>query len=181
MDQDNLFNRIRAGSAKAYLEMLRKHEASLYSVAKSQLGKNTDFEVDDVVHGVFVWIWENKENLPIDANIEAYLIKTTRNKCMDVIRHTKTRRVHKAGYLEYKENFFSQQLLETKQLRQALSAAIYSPQISTRGREIFLLHFVDGYRLKDVAAMLGIHYHTAKNQIHRAVKVLRVKLKPELV
>lgn len=178
---DNLFKRISRGDEKAFMEMFYNYRLMLYSVARKLLYKDQDNEVDDVVYGVFAWIWENRKGLPLDApTIGGYLSSTTRNKCIDIKRHDRMKRSKKIGYQQYRENYFFNDQLDNKDLNRVMNEALFSPEIQPRAREIFLLHFVYGIKLKNVAKKLDIDYQTAKNQVYRTVRTLRQKLKPML-
>ena len=58
--------------------------------------------------------------------------------------------------------------------RVSLDSAI--AQLSTRYREVFLLHDVEGYGHEEIAKRLGISEGTSKSQLHKARQRLRVLL-----
>jgi RNA polymerase sigma-70 factor, ECF subfamily len=68
------------------------------------------------------------------------------------------------------------ELLETKQLREALQNGINS--LSPVYREIVILRDVHGLNLKDTAAVLGIPEGSVKTRLHRARLQLRDFLAP---
>ena len=47
-------------------------------------------EARDVVQDVFLKLWQRKETLEEIENIEAFAMRMTRNRCLDVIRANKT-------------------------------------------------------------------------------------------
>jgi RNA polymerase sigma-70 factor (family 1) len=51
--------------------------------------KNED-EAKDVVQDVFLKLWQKRETLEEIENIEAFAMRMTRNRCLDVIRANKT-------------------------------------------------------------------------------------------
>jgi RNA polymerase sigma-70 factor (ECF subfamily) len=49
-------------------------------------------------------------------------------------------------------------------------------QLPAGAREIFVLHDVEGYKHREIAAMLDIASGTSKRQLHRARMLLRIRL-----
>ncbi|HYQ59215.1 MAG TPA: sigma-70 family RNA polymerase sigma factor [Draconibacterium sp.] len=49
-----------------------------------------EVEARDVVQDVFLKLWQRKETLEEIENIEAFAMRMTRNRCLDVIRANKT-------------------------------------------------------------------------------------------
>ena len=60
-------------------------------------------------------------------------------------------------------------------LRLDLESAI--AVLPERARMVFVLHDVEGYRLQDVAELMGTAVGTTKAQLHRARRLLREVLK----
>ncbi len=55
----------------------------------TQLLKDED-EAKDVVQDVFLKLWQKRDELEKVENIEAFAMRMTRNRCLDVIRASKT-------------------------------------------------------------------------------------------
>jgi RNA polymerase sigma-70 factor (ECF subfamily) len=49
-------------------------------------------------------------------------------------------------------------------------------QLPAGAREIFVLHDVEGYKHREIAALLDITSGTSKRQLHRARMLLRTRL-----
>jgi RNA polymerase sigma-70 factor (family 1) len=72
----------------------RDFKTSVLPVSKKLLRFATHFlkdedEAKDVVQDVFLKLWQKKEELVKVENIEAYAMRMTRNRCLDVIRGNK--------------------------------------------------------------------------------------------
>lgn len=70
-------------------------KTSVLPVSKKLLRFATRFlhnedEARDVVQDVFLKLWQRKETLDEVENIEAFAMRMTRNRCLDVIRANKT-------------------------------------------------------------------------------------------
>jgi len=73
----------------------RDFKTSVLPVSKKLLRFATHFLKDedlarDVVQDVFLKLWQKKETLEEVENIEAFAMRMTRNRCLDVIRANKT-------------------------------------------------------------------------------------------
>lgn len=72
----------------------RDFKTRVLPVSKKLLRFATHFlkdenEAKDVVQDVFLKLWQKKENLAEIENIEAFAMRMTRNRCLDVIRANK--------------------------------------------------------------------------------------------
>lgn len=73
----------------------RDFKTNILPVSKKLLRFATQFlkdedEAKDVVQDVFLKLWQKRDELEKVENIEAFAMKMTRNRCLDVIRATKT-------------------------------------------------------------------------------------------
>uniref|UniRef100_UPI0032173DC0 RNA polymerase sigma factor n=1 Tax=uncultured Draconibacterium sp. TaxID=1573823 RepID=UPI0032173DC0 len=73
----------------------RDFKTSVLPVSKKLLRFATHFLKDedlarDVIQDVFLKLWQKRESLSEIENIEAFAMRMTRNRCLDVIRANKT-------------------------------------------------------------------------------------------
>jgi len=73
----------------------RDFKTNILPVSKKLLRFATHFlkdedEAKDVVQDVFLKLWQKRDELEKVENVEAYAMRMTRNRCLDVIRATKT-------------------------------------------------------------------------------------------
>ncbi|MBL7971788.1 MAG: hypothetical protein JNL03_09740 [Prolixibacteraceae bacterium] len=83
---DVLFNQIKSGDQKA-LEVL----FAIYFPRLNDFARNVvkdDVISQDIVQDIFVKVWENRAKIE-SINIEAYLFRLVRNRCIDNIKHLK--------------------------------------------------------------------------------------------
>lgn len=60
------------------------YKDQMYRLALSIL-KNKP-EAEDALQDVFIKCWENRSKIRIDESLKAYLMQSTRNKCLDMIK-----------------------------------------------------------------------------------------------
>jgi RNA polymerase sigma factor (sigma-70 family) len=73
----------------------RDFKTNILPVSKKLLRFATQFlkdedEAKDAVQDVFLKLWQKRDELEKVENIEAFAMRMTRNRCLDVIRATKT-------------------------------------------------------------------------------------------
>lgn len=73
----------------------RDFKTNILPVSKKLLRFATHFlkdedEAKDVVQDVFLKLWQKRDELEKVENVEAYAMRMTRNRCLDVIRAAKT-------------------------------------------------------------------------------------------
>ena len=142
---------------------------------------NDDIISQDIVQDVFVKFWEVKSEIK-EKNIEAFLFRMVRNKCLDYIRHIKVvenfqyNYKNKAKYEElYRIDFIGDEpyVLIEKELRDEIEKTIQS--LPDRCKEVFLLSRVKGLKNKEIAEKLGINIKNVERHISRALTVFKAK------
>jgi RNA polymerase sigma-70 factor (ECF subfamily) len=131
-------------------------------------------EAEDIVQGVFVEFWKKEDKDDITANFENYLIRAVKFKCIDFQRKLVVKRkyeaeaVHEQAYTEEEDD-------NQEELKQAMHKAI--SELPEKTKEVFMMSKLDGLSYKEIADNLEISPKTVENQMGRAFKHLREKLK----
>jgi RNA polymerase sigma-70 factor (ECF subfamily) len=138
----------------------------------------------EVVHDVFLRIWQRRERLDIRESFKAYIYRATRNRALDVVkRDALERRYVEEALLESVagESFApasAQKLLEQHDLAAAMERVV--GEFPERRRMVFTLRWKSGLRHEEIAELMGISTKTVENQITRALRELRARLAPYL-
>ena len=150
-----------------------------------QIVKDDDIS-QDIVQDVFIKIWEKKEEYS-SINIEAFLFKMVRNKCLDYIKHIRVvnnsqNELQISVQVEelYRIDFIGDEpyVLIEEELRNEIESIINS--LPDRCREVFVLSRIKGFKNKEIAAQLGINIKNVERHISRALKEFRTKFKEEV-
>ena len=83
---DDLFDKVRSGDLKAFELLFSIYFARLNDFAKNVV--RDDFISQDIVQEVFVKVWEKRAEIE-SLNLEAFLFRLVRNRCLDYIKHLK--------------------------------------------------------------------------------------------
>jgi RNA polymerase sigma-70 factor (ECF subfamily) len=160
---------------KSFEQIFKTHFKPLCFFARKYI-KDTDI-CKEIVHNVFVNIWEKRNNIDLQKNIKSYLFSAVYSRCMNHIRDQKKFDGNATDHIEVMEKMderdIEQKMAETE-LEDRINVAIQS--LPEKCREVFQLNRMEGLKYKEIAEKLGISIKTVENQVSKALKVLREKL-----
>lgn len=169
-----LINLLEDGDPVAYEEIFRRYNRPLYSHAYKKL-KNKE-EAQDLVQDVFAMLWDKRAELQIANNLAGYLYSSVRNRFYNIIAHKDIQ----AKYIDSLQNFLDQPYELTDNLiREKEFAAIIDKEIQTlppRMRLVFEMSRKRHLSYKEIATELKISEETVRDQIKKALKLLRPRL-----
>ncbi|MBQ2919508.1 MAG: RNA polymerase sigma-70 factor [Bacteroidales bacterium] len=125
---------------------------------------------EDVVQESFAALWEKLQEGVAISNRRAYLYMMVRNRCLDQLRRKGIPTESLKPYDTYGiiEDDDAQ---ERSQTEARLWTAIDS--LPEKCRQIFLMSKRDGLKYMEIADELGISENTVRNQISKALKILK--------
>jgi RNA polymerase sigma-70 factor, ECF subfamily len=181
---DVLFDQIKTGDQKA-LELL----FSIYFPRLNDFARNVvndDGISQDIVPEVFVKVWEKKAEIE-SLNIEGFLFRLVRNRCIDYIKHLKVvnnrlQKIHIASKYEelYRIDFVGNEpyILIEQELKMKIERTIQD--LPDRCREVFMLSRMNGLKNKEIAEKLDINIKNVERHLNRALQSFRVNFSEEL-
>jgi RNA polymerase sigma-70 factor (ECF subfamily) len=172
MDEQALLKRVRADDHEAFKILFDGFYASLCHYASHFL--YNDAQAEEVVQELFVKIWEMRKTLVIRTSFQQYLFRSVRNKCLNIIRQEKVKKLH-AGKIkkellseDSEEDFFL-----TPEMAIQIEETIAS--LPEKRRIIFRLNRENGLKYREIAEQLGISVKTVEAQMGMSLKALRDK------
>jgi RNA polymerase sigma-70 factor (ECF subfamily) len=161
-------------------QQVREYQDRVYGFACSFL-KN-EAAAKDVAQDVFIKFWENYDDIDSDRAI-GWLMRVTRNACIDVIRKRKTRRKSvtvDSENLDRAEDPQPSPLdeAEASDFQEHLNQAL--DQVDEPYRSVVTLREVQNLKYKEIAEALDMPINTVKVYIHRGRKKLREQLEEVL-
>lgn len=135
---------------------------------------------EDIVHDIFIKIWDRKSTVVVERNIANYLMSAVRRACYDYLKHQRVKNnfmdqaVHqlKMDELKYYESSTYETISKDQQMEQIYR---WIDQLPDRRREIFKKVFLEGRKHAEVAEELNISIRTVETHIYQALKFLRDK------
>ncbi len=126
--------------------------------------------VEDVVQECFTVLWEKLEQGADVANRRAYLYMSVRNRCLDHLRRkglpTESLKPYDTYGIIDDDDAEERSVMEAK-----LWTAIDS--LPEKCRQVFLMSKRHGLKYEEIAEELGLSVNTVRNQISKALNVLK--------
>ena len=173
-NDEYLLLEMKNGNEAAFTTIFNRYRNAMYLEAYYQLKDQQ--EAQDIVQDVFTWLWLKRDTIPAGVALKQYMFRATRNKCIDKYRKAKTIQHFTKEYPYIKETDTHQIPVEIKELSHQLSNAINAIS-APASRKAFELLYLENKSHKTIALEMGTNVQTVKNQISRALKILRGKLK----
>lgn len=171
--------------ALKYKIVLQQYKNKIYSYSFYLLRNRMD--ADDVTQEVLLTLWKNLDNINAFA-IKSWIMTTTHNKCLDVLRK-RSLVLQRQAVIDYdneEEDFImadetsrpdtlTEKNIEKKILLDAIDRL---PDVQ---KQALLLYEIHGFKYKEISDILKIPINTIKVYLLRARKNLLKELKAEEV
>jgi RNA polymerase sigma-70 factor (ECF subfamily) len=126
----------------------------------------------NLVHEVFIQVWEKFDTLPADTHYKSYLYRAVRNRCLNHIRDKK-KFVTIENVAEHRLTEINT-TLETSELEQKIEAAISS--LPEKCRMVFEMNRLEGLKYAEIAVKMNISIKTVEAQMSKALGVMKEHL-----
>ena len=167
------FDNIKKGNIELY-EQLFKHYYKPLIFFSFRYVRNEQI-AEDVVHDVFVNIWNNRANLDFTLNFRSYLYTSVRNQSLKYLaKANRFNQVDTDIEVVLSKNDSPDTIIIKNELEKAISKAI--SKLPEKRKEIFCMHRFDNLTYSEIALTLNISIKTVETQMSRALKFLRENL-----
>lgn len=142
-------------------------------------------DAENIVQDVFLELWEQQFVLMSHTRLFAWLFTTTKNRCLDLLRH---KTVIRKGAEKIRDEYniglqmklqsleaFDDKIFSEPDIESVVQKAIDS--LPEKCREIFVMNKIEGKKQKAIAAELNISLHTVESQMGIAHRKLKEALK----
>lgn len=175
-DESYLLEKLKEGDIHALEMIFNRYYGNLCKYL-ALLFKNRII-VEHIAQDIFVYIWENRDNLTIKVSLESYLYSAGKYKALNQIRNAKRQESIRKdmGNSQFDEPLTIDLSLETKELQMIIEDAIST--LPERCQQIFRLSREEELSYPKIAEIMGISVNTVEGQMAIALKKLRVLLRP---
>ncbi len=172
IEEKILLNELKNRNKSVFKALFSEYYLNLVGFAKNYLFDQQESE--SLVQELFIFLWENIEDLRIHKSLKAYLYSSVKNRCLN---HLKQHRITDKKNLLYIEalirsegdsNFYDPEILN--QIKKSVQAL--PPQMA----RVFVLRFSKGMKQQEIADELNISVSSVKTQLQRARARLRKSL-----
>jgi RNA polymerase sigma-70 factor (ECF subfamily) len=180
-DEAGLLARANRGDPSAFAALYEVHERDLYRFAFYLTGSPDAAE--ELYQDTWLRVARHLGRKPI-ADFKRWLFTIATNLHRDELRKRKVRRLflqqqslEDDHVVDPDARLVSQVHPEAERLeaREALNEAL--SKLSRPQREVFVLIYVQGFKIREVSVILDKPDGTVKSTLHRAIQVLRDELK----
>ncbi|MGL5683748.1 MAG: RNA polymerase sigma-70 factor [Marinifilaceae bacterium] len=134
-----------------------------------------DIEVaKDIVHDVFAEVWTRRVTLDFKQPLYPYLLRLTRNRCINHLEHIKVRDKYVEVELIFGSEMHEHSYTEHDEMIQRVMARI--DKLPAKSREVVNLYFLERKKYKEIAEELGISVNTVKTHMTTGMRTLRSEL-----
>ncbi len=171
-----LTKEIRNGSSSALNMLLKLYGPALIAYSAKRTG-NADV-AEEIVQDIFLQLWNDRGNLDSNYNVVNYLYWLARNKSIDVIRSDSKARLREKVWIsgiynDIDDNAEDNALSELNTIEVRTQIYDTLKDAPPKSREIFMLVWDAQLTYEEIAIQLNISVRTVRNQVSRAVKILR--------
>lgn len=170
-DDGELIARALAGSQRAWLGLVRRHETRVYNLAYRMTGNRQD--ALDLMQEAFLAVYRNLPNYRGEGVFAAWLLRIVVNRAVDFLRRRHGNPLHRAAELD--ESLVSAEAHPhgaEQDSQRALLLRLLG-RLSPSQRLVVELKFFQHLSFPEIARQLGIPENTAKTRLYSALQGLR--------
>jgi RNA polymerase sigma-70 factor (ECF subfamily) len=157
----------------SFEELYKAYAPKMYRIAYSQV--NDQDIAGNIVHNVFLSIWERRDTLILDKP-EHFLTHATKLQVIKTFRDSANQKQHlQSSLLSYNEaDYSTQQTIYYNDLSGQIQSLI--SKLPPQCRRVYLMRDQQGLDNSQIASQLGISLSAVKQHIGNALSFLRANL-----
>ena len=174
---DDILTRLRADDKTALKSLFEEYYLSVCKTIHRFIREKST--VEDLAQEVFIRFWDKRRQIEINSSLPAYIRRMAINEALAYLRRHKRfddREVTAdmlPGTTDSAEEHFLHQELEV-QVRDAIN------ELPPRCRTVFQLSRYEELTYQEIADQMEISIKTVENQMSKALRILRERLRPYL-
>lgn len=169
MELAEQLDHVRQGDELAWEAFVRQFQSRVFGLAYHYVGNRAD--AGDLTQDVFIRVYEHLAKVPVADELLPWLLRITRNACIDHLRRRKARPPLWDIPVEELFGLSATGPNPEEQHLHALRRTVVHRalrELSDLNREIILLKEIQGLGLEEIAGMLEVPLGTVKSRSHRA-------------
>lgn len=180
----SLIEKLKNGDASSFEIIYQSHYHRIFHFALQYI---QDKEIcSNIIQDVFSLLWNTRENLAVNTNLNAWLFAVTKNSCLKAIRNSKTEKRHLDNLTDQRIalNYNALISLDTspmtfEELEKIIQKTLDS--LPPHCRRAFEMSRFDERKYSEIAENMQIAQKTVETHISNALKIFRVALKDYLL
>ena len=167
---------------RSFSQLFASHQDKFVRFANSYVRDWATAE--DIVSDAIIYYWENRQRLPDDTNVPAYILTVIKNKCLNQLQHDRVKNNAFVEILTHAQWDLNTRIatlealepteLYTKEIQEKVNQALL--KLPKKTQLIFHYSRFEHLSNKEIAAHLDISVKTVEAHITNAIKLLRMEL-----
>lgn len=170
-EDPQLIKKALAGSERAWLTLVRRHERMVYNLAWRMTGRRQD--ALDLMQESFLAAFRNLPNFRADGPFPAWLRRIVSHRCIDFLRRRQSNPLHDSAAWEAHEQHGESLEHEAEQQQRHDAVLALMQHLPPEQRLVVELKFFQDLTFEAIASEIGIPANTAKTRLYSALKNLR--------
>ena len=170
-DDIPLLEALKSGKAAAFSQCYNEYRVRLTVYAMSILGSESDAQ--DLVQDFFAEFYERGLYKNITTSLKPFLYASIKNRCLNKIRNDANRQRILKVIAPSEESISFDSDIDIRRLQAEISSTISS--IAPLSSKVFELAYFRDMNRNEIAEAMGISPNTVKNQLWRALKIVKAK------
>jgi RNA polymerase sigma factor (sigma-70 family) len=171
--EEELWLAFQRGEERAFAFLFHTHYNDLYNYAL-KIGRDEAL-AKDVIQELFASLWRTRRQLGAVKTVKPYLMKSLRRALLRALSRKKNLLL-KARRSPGPDIIFSPEEVVIKDESASTRRLFVLQQLnalSPRQREVIYLRYYDDLSYDEIAQVMGLHYQSVMNHLHKALKALR--------
>ena len=160
--------RAKSGDQAAFAELVREHQAMVFSLARYFLHDRETAE--EVAQDVFLGLYHNLASIESAAHLKFWLRRVTGHRCIDYTRRNRLKTVS----VEDTPEPFSMFDLPDSMMRDTLRRIVAT--LPEKPRLVVQLRYQEDLDPMEIAQVLEMPLNTVKSHLRRSLAILREKI-----
>jgi len=158
---------------KVFEVFYKKYYRQLFAVAHRYVGQVETAE--EIVHDVFITIWNKAAQLNIQYSMKSYLFRSVVNAALNVLKKEKLDAEQRTAYLSVHDTELGDQLEDHKESEEAMLKGLEAAleMLPDRCRQVMYLSRFGKLKQKEIAEQMNISIKTVKNHLTYGFQKLR--------
>lgn len=167
-DEILLLNQIYSGNELAFKQLFDLYFIPLCRYIN--LLVQDERNAEEIALDIFISIWEKRENIQIQTNVNAYLFRMAKNRALNYLRDNE-KNITYESLLAIEKASVDDLSMEYKELEQIIEDSVCI--LPEKCREVFIKSRMDNLTNKEIAAQMNVTLKTVEAQITKALKMIR--------
>lgn len=171
---EELLREIRDGNEATFAAVYSHYQPLLLMEAYYKIRSTA--EAEDMVQEIFVSLWNRRKELSLTLPLKHYLYKAVHLQFAYKCRKSEVAKKYVQHSMYVSREATSNHALENKEIYRQIKEAI-STVTAPATRRAFELLYIEDKSHKEIAIDMNIQPQVVKNQVSRALKIIRSHLK----